>query len=114
MKSKSIITALAKREFADDDEQTEWIKGTTADGNEIVFWGNSESCVNLRAIEQQELPILVQCSECTKNLQCPHLMGNYYSVPENAIVTIYPYKAAQINELLKAEKDKNLFFRRLS
>lgn len=107
MMTKSIITQLEKTEFSGDSEDIQWITATTIDGNEMVFWGSQESCVNLLALEQQQTPILVSCSQCDRNNECIHLMGDFFSVPESATVTIHPYKPEIISKLLENGCKKN-------
>lgn len=107
MMTKSIITQLEKTEYSGDSDDLQWIKATTLDGNEMVFWGSKESCVNLLALEQQQTPILVSCSRCDTNNECIHLMGDFFSIPESATVTIYPYKPEKINQLLGRGYKKN-------
>lgn len=43
----------------------QYIRAETIEGNEIVFWGSLDSCVNLLALENQEMPVLITCQECS-------------------------------------------------
>ena len=106
MVTKSIVTEIGERQFSGDGN-TQWIKARTLDGNDIVFWGNNELCVNLIALERQETPLLVRCSECERNSECPQVYGPHYSIPETAVVTIFPYRPDAIKKLLDEKRGRD-------
>lgn len=105
MKIKSIITKLDKKELTNDEKGTQYIRAETLEGNEMMFWGSNESCVNLLALEQQNTPVLISCVECEKEETCTHLLGDYFSIHEKSIVTIHPYDPRKISKLLITVKD---------
>lgn len=113
MVTKSIITELGERQLSGDGK-TQWIKAKTLDGSDIVFWGNKASCVNLASLEQQETPLLVRCSECERNSECPQIYGSHYSIPETAVVTIFPYRPDAIRKLLDEKHGKDAVVELLS
>jgi hypothetical protein len=103
MQIKSIITKINEVNKSQSDMQ--YIRAETIEGNEIVFWGSLDSCVNLLALEKQEMPVLITCQECNKEDTCTHLLGDYFSVHESSVVTIYPHDAKQIKSLMKTVKN---------
>jgi len=103
MQIKSIITKINEVNKSQTDMQ--YIRAETIEGNEIVFWGSLDSCVNLLALENQEMPVLITCQECSKEDTCTHLMGDYFSVHESTVVTIYPHDAKRIESLINTVKD---------
>ncbi len=103
MQIKSIITKI--NEINKNESDMQYIRVETNEGNEIVFWGNLESCVNLHALEKQEMPILITCKECDREKLCTNLLGEYFSVHEQSVITIYPYDSKQIKSLMNTVKD---------
>ena len=104
MQIKSIITKVNEINKTESDMQ--YIKVETIEGSEIIFWGRMDSCVNLLALEKQEMPLLISCEECDKEKFNTHL-GDYFSIHEQSIITIYPYDSRQIKELMSTVKDTN-------
>ena len=100
---KSIITKIHEVNKSQSDMQ--YIRAETIEGNEIVFWGSLDSCVNFLALEKQEMPVLITCQECNKENTCTHLLGDYFSVHESSVVTIYPHDAKRIQSLMNTVKD---------
>ena len=105
MQVKSIITKI--KEINKTQKEMQYIRVETIEGNEIVFWGSLNSCVNLLALEKQTMPVFITCQDCKKEDSCNHLLGDYFSVPEETIVTIYPYNPKKITRLMKTVKDTN-------
>lgn len=98
MQIKSIITKI--HEINKNEDDMHYIRAETVEGNEIVFWGRLDSCVNLLALERQVLPVLIGCQQCKKETTCTHLLGDYFSVEAEAVVTIYPHDPKIIGKLL--------------
>lgn len=103
MQVKSIITKINEINRKESDMQ--YIKVETVDGNDIVFWGSLDSCVNLLAIEKQEMPVLITCDDCDREKLCTNLLGDYFSVHERSVITIYPYEPKKIKTLMDTVKD---------
>jgi len=103
MQVKSIITKINEINKKESDMQ--YIRVETVEGNDIVFWGSLESCVNLHALEKQEMPVLITCNDCDREKLCTNLLGEYFSVHEQSVITIYPYDAKQIKTLMGTVKD---------
>ena len=91
---KSIITKINEVNKSESDMQ--YIRAETIEGNEIIFWGSSKSSVNLKALEKQKLPLLITCDVREKETECTHLFGDYFSVSEESVVTVYPYQPHRI------------------
>lgn len=103
MQVKSIIIKI--NEINKKESEMQYIRVETNEGNEIVFWGSLDSCVNLHALEKQEMPVLITCNECDREKLCTNLLGDYFSVHEQSIITIYPYDSNQIKALMGKVKD---------
>jgi hypothetical protein len=103
MQVKSIITKI--NEINKKESEMQYIRVETNEGNEVVFWGSLDSCVNLHALEKQEMPVLISCEECDREKLCTNLLGEYFSVHEQSVITIHPYDSKQIKTLMSTEKD---------
>lgn len=103
MKIKSIITKI--NEVNKNESDMQYIRVETVEGNDIVFWGSLDSCENLHALEKQEMPVLITCNECDREKLCTNLLGEYFSVHEQSVVTIHPYDSKQIQALMGTEKN---------
>lgn len=103
MQIKSIITKI--NEINKNESDMQYIRVETIEGKAIVFWGSLDSCVNLLALEKQEMPLLIACEECDRENFCTHLLGDYFSIHEQSVITIYPYESTQIMKLMNTVKD---------
>lgn len=102
-----VITELSDSGIAKNKDVV-WRHALTHDGKKITFWGSTDSMRNIKTIENQDLPVIVEIFTPKENFDLKRNYGTDISVDEACGIVVQPLAAKYVRWLLSPENIYNL------
>lgn len=85
-----------------------WQHAMGHDNKKVTFWGRLESMRNIKSIENQEVPFIIEILGEEENLEFKRKYGTDISVNEGCYVTVHPISAQMIRIMMSDNPEKLL------
>jgi len=110
MKSESFVIIERLDSGVGEITSSAWVNVLTHDHRQVTFWGsiNPISLRNIKAIEQQDLPFIVEITDAKENPDHKKNYGTDISVDEGCAVVVHPFPVHLVRILISPENIDSL------
>jgi hypothetical protein len=108
LKTESYIITKLLDGGIGENKPVVWQHAMTHDNRKVTFWGRLESMRNIKSIENQEIPFIVEIVGAEENLEFKRKYGTDISVNDSCYVTINPLSSQMIRILMSDNPNKLL------
>jgi hypothetical protein len=108
LKTESYIITKLLDGGIGENKPVVWQHAMTHDNRKVTFLGRLESMRNIKSIENQEIPFIVEIVGAEENLEFKRKYGTDISVNDSCYVTINPLSSQMIRILMSDNLKKLL------